>query len=92
MRQNLVDRFAIFSAKPFQHEGILAHASPVLSMVDRWYSNRTASLLVRSDPIIGYLRAQPHECGHYEQERVETESDGLLSEKWRCPANEIGAM
>jgi len=44
-------------------------------------------LLVRSDPIHRVIAGHPHECGHYEQERVETEYDGLLSEKWRSPVS-----
>ena len=35
---------------------------------------------------IGYLRAQPHQCGHYEQERVETEYDGTIGRKVTLPS------
>jgi hypothetical protein len=36
-------------------------------------SNCIAPPLVRNDPIHRVFAGQPHECGHYERERVETE-------------------
>ena len=48
--------------------------------------------MVRRDPIDRVFAEQPHQCGHYEQERVETEYDGLLSEKWRCAASALSQL
>ncbi len=52
-------------------------------------SNWISPPLVRSDPIYRVFAGQPHECGHYERERIETEDGkGYLSQKSFCPAKE----